>query len=214
MTTSVAAGNCESSESDIVHDHIRFRQHQIVAITYIGVRVGALHMKYTGTIESGETVGGSPGGGELSSGGGSTKMIRAARTPIARSCSSASASTSCNRPITKLQDLLGGGRMRRRSAATHADAGAMRWWLTVLQGTPSSVAIWRRVQPSAHSSAARSTCMAYRNGGPARGCILHDGVASSRASVASSATADSLPSHARTDPNVLVPSALPYLEGT
>ena len=126
MTTSVAAGNCESSESDIVYDHIRLRQHQIVAITYIGVRVGALHMKYTGTIESGETVGGSPGGGELSSGGGSTKMIRAARTPIARSCSSASASTSCNRPITKLQDLLGGGRMRRRSAATHADAGAMK----------------------------------------------------------------------------------------
>ena len=75
MTTSVAAGNCESSESDIVHDHIRLRQHQIVAITYIGVRVGALHMKYTGTTESGETVGGSPGGGELSSGGRSTKMI-------------------------------------------------------------------------------------------------------------------------------------------
>jgi hypothetical protein len=59
MTTSVAAGNCESSESDIVYDHIRLRQHQIVAITYIGVRVGALHMKYTGTTESGETVGGS-----------------------------------------------------------------------------------------------------------------------------------------------------------
>jgi hypothetical protein len=75
MTTSVAAGNCESSESDIVHDHIRLRQHQIVAITYIGVRVGALHMKYTGTTESGETVGGWPGGGELTSGGCSTKMI-------------------------------------------------------------------------------------------------------------------------------------------
>ena len=74
-TGSVTSCHSQPSESDVVHDHIRLRQHQIVAITYIGVRVGALHMKYTGTTESDETVGGSPGGGELSSGGGSTKMI-------------------------------------------------------------------------------------------------------------------------------------------
>jgi hypothetical protein len=65
MTTSVAAGNCESSESDIVHDHIRLRQHQIVAITYIGVRVGAGRVQHLGTTEGSETVGGSSSGGEL-----------------------------------------------------------------------------------------------------------------------------------------------------
>jgi hypothetical protein len=35
-TGSVASGNRQPSESDIVHDHIRLRQHQIVAITCIG----------------------------------------------------------------------------------------------------------------------------------------------------------------------------------
>ena len=54
-TGSVTSCHSQPSESDVVHDHIRLRQHQIVAITYIDV----LHMKYTGTTESDETVGGS-----------------------------------------------------------------------------------------------------------------------------------------------------------
>ena len=49
--------------------------HQLVAVACIGVRIGARNMKYTGTTESGETVGGSSCGGELSPGRQSTKMI-------------------------------------------------------------------------------------------------------------------------------------------
>jgi hypothetical protein len=65
----------QPSESDVVHDHVRLRQHQIVTITYIGVRLGARHVKHTGTTKSGETVGGSSCGGELSSRGGAAEMI-------------------------------------------------------------------------------------------------------------------------------------------
>ena len=39
------------------------------------IRVGARHVKHAGTTESGETLGGSSCRDELSSGGGSTKMI-------------------------------------------------------------------------------------------------------------------------------------------
>ena len=59
MTTSVAAGNCESSESDIVYDHIRLRQHQIAAIACIAVSIGSWHIEHTGVTQRGETVGGS-----------------------------------------------------------------------------------------------------------------------------------------------------------
>jgi hypothetical protein len=44
-------------------------------ITSIVVSIGARPMKHTGTTDSGETLGGSSGGGELSSAGGSTKMV-------------------------------------------------------------------------------------------------------------------------------------------
>ena len=74
-TGSVTSCNRQPSESDVVHDHIRLRQHQIVAIACIGVRLGARHVKHAGTTEGGETVGGSSGSGELSSGGRSTEMI-------------------------------------------------------------------------------------------------------------------------------------------
>jgi hypothetical protein len=65
----------QPSESDVVHDHIRLHQRQIIAIAHIGVRIRARHVQHTGTTESGETVGGSPGGSELSAGGDSTEMI-------------------------------------------------------------------------------------------------------------------------------------------
>ena len=48
--------------------------HQIVAVACIGVRI-AQRMQHTNATESRETVGGSSCSGELSSGGGSTKMI-------------------------------------------------------------------------------------------------------------------------------------------
>ena len=71
----VAAGDSESSESDVVHDHIRLRQHQIGSIAGIAVRIGARHTQHPGTTDSRETVSGSSCSGELSSGGSSTKMI-------------------------------------------------------------------------------------------------------------------------------------------
>ena len=74
-TGSVASCNRQPSESDVVHDHIRLRQHQIVAVACIGVSIGARHMQHAGTTESGETVGGSSGSSQLSPGGGSTEMI-------------------------------------------------------------------------------------------------------------------------------------------
>ena len=48
-TGSVSSCNRQPSESDVVHDHIRFRQHQMVAIACIGVRLRTRHMKHAGT---------------------------------------------------------------------------------------------------------------------------------------------------------------------
>jgi hypothetical protein len=62
-------------ESDVVHDYVRLRQYQMVAIACIVVAVGARHMKHAGTTQAGETVGGSSGSGQLSPGRGSTEMI-------------------------------------------------------------------------------------------------------------------------------------------
>ena len=72
---SVTSSHRQPSESDVVHDHVRLRQHQIVTITYIGVRLGARHAKNTGTTKSRETVSGSSCGGQLSSRGGAAEMI-------------------------------------------------------------------------------------------------------------------------------------------
>jgi hypothetical protein len=58
-TGSVTFGNPQPSEPDVVHDHIRLRQHQIVAIASNGLPIGARRLKQTGTTEGGETVGGS-----------------------------------------------------------------------------------------------------------------------------------------------------------
>jgi hypothetical protein len=67
-TCSLTSCNRESSESDVVHDHIRLRQHQIVAVTCIVVRIVARPIELAGTPEVGETVG-SSSGSEFSSGG-------------------------------------------------------------------------------------------------------------------------------------------------
>jgi hypothetical protein len=78
-TGSVIASNCQPSESDVVHDHIRLGQHQIVAVAYIGVHL-ARHVKHAGTTEGGETVGGSLCGGELSACRGPSEMISDCRS--------------------------------------------------------------------------------------------------------------------------------------
>jgi hypothetical protein len=58
-TGGVSSRHSQPSESDVVHDHVRLRQHQIVAIACLGVRIGARHMEHAGTTQRGETVGGS-----------------------------------------------------------------------------------------------------------------------------------------------------------
>ena len=47
-TGSVISCNRQPSESDVVHDHIRLRQHQIVAVACIGVHIGARHVEARG----------------------------------------------------------------------------------------------------------------------------------------------------------------------
>jgi hypothetical protein len=59
----------------VVHDHIQLGQDEIVAITYIVVRIGAGDIMHAGTAEGGEIVGRSSGGGELSSVEGAGEMI-------------------------------------------------------------------------------------------------------------------------------------------
>jgi hypothetical protein len=49
----------QPAESDVVHNHIWLRQHQIVAVACIVVGIGARHVEDTGTTQRGETVSGS-----------------------------------------------------------------------------------------------------------------------------------------------------------
>jgi hypothetical protein len=74
-TRSVISCNHQPSESNVVHDRIRPRQHQIAAITCVAVRVSAGHVQQAGTVGRGETVGGSSGSVQLSPSRGSTEMI-------------------------------------------------------------------------------------------------------------------------------------------
>jgi hypothetical protein len=74
-TGSVTSCNRQSSDSDVVHDHVWLRQHQIAPIARVGVSFGAGHVQHAGTTEGGQTMGGSPCGGELSPRGSPSKMI-------------------------------------------------------------------------------------------------------------------------------------------
>jgi hypothetical protein len=82
-TGSVTSGKPQPSEPGVVHDHIWLREHQIVAITYIGVRL-VRHVKHTGTAEGSEAVGGSACGSQLSPCGGSTEMVSDRRSDADR----------------------------------------------------------------------------------------------------------------------------------
>jgi hypothetical protein len=81
---SVTSGHRQPSKSDVVHDHIRLRQHQVVAIACIVVTIGARHMEHTGMTESSKTVGGSSCGSQLSPGGRSIEMISDRRSDTNR----------------------------------------------------------------------------------------------------------------------------------
>ena len=157
-TGSVISCNRQTSEPDIVHDHVGLRQHQIVAVACIVFGIGARHMEHAGPTEGGETVGCSSCGSQLSPGGRSAEMISNRRSdanrkvlvtcigenllPTAqawglwRSGPPVAAPDTGNRHIdllcylrpgqafvTKLKDPRCGGRVSRRTAATHGDAG-------------------------------------------------------------------------------------------
>jgi hypothetical protein len=74
-TGNVASSNRQPTESDVVHDHIGLRQHQIFTVAGIVVRIGTRHVKHAGTIGRCKTMGCSPCRAELSPGWGSTEMI-------------------------------------------------------------------------------------------------------------------------------------------
>jgi hypothetical protein len=79
-TGSVTSCNPQPSKSDLVHDHIRLRQHQIVAITRIVVRIGSRRVQHLGTTERSEAVGRSSGSSEFSTGWRSAEMISDGRS--------------------------------------------------------------------------------------------------------------------------------------
>jgi hypothetical protein len=79
-TGSVTSGNGQPSESDVVDDHIRLRQHQKAAITCNGIRIGSGHVMHPGQTECCETVDISSCGTQLSSGRGPSEMISDHRT--------------------------------------------------------------------------------------------------------------------------------------
>jgi hypothetical protein len=72
---SVTACSRQPTESGVVHDHIRFGQHEISTVTRSGVRICARQVQYPATAEGGKSMGCSPSGSEFSPGGGSTEMI-------------------------------------------------------------------------------------------------------------------------------------------
>jgi hypothetical protein len=72
---SILAGNAESSESDVVDDHVRPRQHQTVAVGLHWLRIGARHIEHAATTQRDQTVGRSSRRSELRPGGRSTEMI-------------------------------------------------------------------------------------------------------------------------------------------
>jgi hypothetical protein len=58
------------------YDHVRLRQHQVAAVACIVVGIGFRHIEHAGTTKSGGLWAARLGGGELSRGSGSTKVIR------------------------------------------------------------------------------------------------------------------------------------------
>jgi hypothetical protein len=74
------AGNRQPSKSYVVHDRIRLRQHQILAVACVGIPIRARDVKHASTTESSETVGGSSCSGGLSPGRSPTEMISDGRT--------------------------------------------------------------------------------------------------------------------------------------
>jgi hypothetical protein len=74
-TGSLTSCNPQPSESDVVHDRIRLRQHQIIAIACIGFAISTWHVIHAGAAEGRETVSGSSCSCEFSPGGCAAEMI-------------------------------------------------------------------------------------------------------------------------------------------
>src|SRR5688572_32025997 len=73
-TGSVTSRNRQPSEPDVVHDHIRLRQHQIGPVACIRVHL-ARYVKHAATTEGRKIVGGSSCGSQLGTGGCAAEMI-------------------------------------------------------------------------------------------------------------------------------------------
>ena len=69
------ASNRQPSESDVLHDHVGPREHQIAAVARSVVGIGARYMEHAGTTDGGEAVDSTSCGSELSPGWGSPEMI-------------------------------------------------------------------------------------------------------------------------------------------
>jgi hypothetical protein len=74
-TGSVAGCNRQSSESEVVHDHIRPRQHKISTLACGVVHIGAGHVEHAGATQGGETAGCPSRSRELGSCRGSAEVI-------------------------------------------------------------------------------------------------------------------------------------------
>ena len=77
---------CAETVALDVHDHIRLRQHKIVAIPSIGIRIRARHVNHAGTTGGGETVCGSSCGRDFSTVRDSTEMISNSRSDAIARC--------------------------------------------------------------------------------------------------------------------------------
>jgi|SRR5215213_4507086 hypothetical protein len=74
-TGGIGSSDRQPSDSDVVQDHVRLRQHQVVTVACLGVAVRSRHVPHAGTTGGGEAVRCSSCGGELSPGGCPSEMI-------------------------------------------------------------------------------------------------------------------------------------------
>jgi hypothetical protein len=77
---SITSRNRQPSEADVVHDHIRLRQHKITAVAYTGISIGPRHVQHPGKTYGGQPVGSSSSSVQLRAGRGSAEMISDGRT--------------------------------------------------------------------------------------------------------------------------------------
>ena len=118
LRPAAALPNSQPSESDVVHDHIRLRQHEIDPIVGIAVGILAGQVEHTRITEGGETVSGPSCGGEFDAGGDSTEMINVGGlTPVTSAARDAHCGADCAPGLLISATLVSG--MRNYSPETH-----------------------------------------------------------------------------------------------